>query len=80
MQQIQCTVEYIILFSYTFFIAEEIVKLENELKIIIPEAGAKVNLEVEKVKTMYKDKLRKANVDIEYLRTVSRYILEFKTN
>lgn len=47
---------------------------------MIPEAGAKVNLEVEKVKTMYKDKLRKANVDIEFLRTVSRYILEFKTN
>ncbi|XP_029342112.1 putative leucine-rich repeat-containing protein DDB_G0290503 [Acyrthosiphon pisum] len=48
---------------------EKIVKLENELTNLIQEAGTKVNLEVEKVKTMYKDKLREANVEIEFLRT-----------
>ncbi|XP_060871625.1 putative leucine-rich repeat-containing protein DDB_G0290503 [Metopolophium dirhodum] len=48
---------------------EKIVKLENELTNLIQEAGTKVNLEVEKVKTLYKDKLREANVEIEFLRT-----------
>ncbi|XP_060841839.1 putative leucine-rich repeat-containing protein DDB_G0290503 isoform X1 [Rhopalosiphum padi] len=48
---------------------EKIVKLENELTNLIQEAGTKVNLEVEKVKTCYKDKLREANVEIEFLRT-----------
>lgn len=50
--------------------SEEITRLENELKSLIHEAGVKVNLEVEKVKTMYKDKLREANIEIESLRTV----------
>jgi len=48
-------------------IVEEIVRLENELKNLIQEAGAKVNSEVNEVKTMYKDKLRDANVQIEVL-------------
>ncbi|XP_060842330.1 putative leucine-rich repeat-containing protein DDB_G0290503 isoform X5 [Rhopalosiphum padi] len=48
---------------------EKIVKLENEITNLIQEAGTKVNLEVEKVKTCYKDKLREANVEIEFLRT-----------
>ncbi|XP_026809526.1 tropomyosin-like [Rhopalosiphum maidis] len=48
---------------------EKIVKLENELTNLIQEAGTKVNLEVEKVKTCYKDKLREANVETEFLRT-----------
>lgn len=48
---------------------ENIGKLENELVSLIQEAGTKVNLEVDKVKTMYKAKLREANVEIEFLRT-----------
>ncbi|KAF0759020.1 protein BCAP-like isoform X1 [Aphis craccivora] len=48
---------------------ENIAKLENELTSLIQEAGTKVNLEVDKVKTMYKAKLREANVEIEFLRT-----------
>jgi len=55
---------------YFIFILDEIVRLENELRNLIQESGTKVNLEVEKVKTMYKDKLREANVEIEFLRTV----------
>uniref|UniRef100_A0A2S2NL07 Uncharacterized protein n=1 Tax=Schizaphis graminum TaxID=13262 RepID=A0A2S2NL07_SCHGA len=49
---------------------EKIFKLENELTNLIQEAGTKVNLEMEKVETCYKDKLREANVEIECLRTV----------
>lgn len=45
-------------------------RLENELKKIILEAGKKVNLEIEQVKTMYKDKLYKTNAEIEVLRKV----------
>ncbi|XP_050053837.1 uncharacterized protein LOC114129145 isoform X3 [Aphis gossypii] len=48
---------------------ENIAKLENELANLIQQAGTKVNLEVDKVKTMYKAKLREANVEIEFLRT-----------
>ncbi|VVC35378.1 Hypothetical protein CINCED_3A004784 [Cinara cedri] len=51
---------------------EEIEKLKNELKTLIQEAGKKVNLEVEKVKTMYKDKLHQTSVEIEFLRTESQ--------
>lgn len=51
-------------------ILEEIKTLKNELKTLIQEAGKKVNLEVEKVKTMYKDKLHQTNMEIEFLRTV----------
>lgn len=45
-------------------------RLENELKKLILEAGKKVNLEIEQVKKMYKEKLRESNVEIEFLRTV----------
>lgn len=34
------------------------------------ESGKKVNLEVEKIKTMYKNKLREANDKVESLRMV----------
>lgn len=55
----------------------EIVRLEEELKDTIQEAGKRVNMEVTKVKNLYKDKLREANVEIEFLRTVSnRYKLK----
>ncbi|XP_022178218.1 myosin-1-like isoform X2 [Myzus persicae] len=57
---------------------EKIVKLENELTNLIQEAGTKVSLEVEKVKAMYKDKLREANVEIEFLRT-EKQIMSNKT-
>lgn len=56
--------------SNHYSISEKNVKLENELTNLIQEAGTKVNLEVDKVKTMYKAKLREANVEIEFLRTV----------
>lgn len=49
---------------------EEITRLENELKNLVQESGTKVSLEVEKIKTMYKDRLREANVEIESLQTV----------
>lgn len=40
------------------------------LKNLMQESGKKVNLEVEKIKTMYKNKLREANDKIESLRMV----------
>ncbi|XP_025202870.1 putative leucine-rich repeat-containing protein DDB_G0290503 [Melanaphis sacchari] len=54
---------------------EKIEILENELSNVIQEAGKKVSSAVEKVKTMYKDKLREANVEIEFLRTEKQIML-----
>lgn len=48
---------------------DEITRLGNELKNVIQEAGTKVHLEVKNVKSMYKDKLREADIAIESLRT-----------
>lgn len=59
-------------------ILEKIVNLEKELTNLIQESGTKISLEAEKVKTMYKDKLREANVEIEFLRTVRIIIIPKK--
>lgn len=40
------------------------------LKNLTRESVEKVNFEVEKIKTIFKTKLREANVKIEFLRTV----------
>lgn len=67
-------------FNYYFYIStnniphvynlEQISRLENKLKNLIQETEKKVRLEVENVKTTYKNKLREANVEIEALRSV----------
>lgn len=57
------------------YISEQISKLENDLKNLIQEAGKKVKFEVENVRTMYKNKLREANTEIEVLRAVCIIII-----
>lgn len=55
---------------YHICISEELSQLETTLKNLMDESGKKINLEVEKIKTMYKNKLREANNNIESLRIV----------
>lgn len=56
--------------GYHTCISEELTRLETTLKNLMHESGKKVNLEVEKIKAIYKNKLREANDKIESLRMV----------
>lgn len=68
-------------FFRILYFLEEIVRLENELQNLIVETGKRVHLEINKVKTLYKDKLRESNVEIEFLRTVSMALrINYKIN